>query len=140
MLPTKVYKKRQIIYNEGDPAREIYIIMSGLIKIVKNIKKNPTDVAILGKSSILGEVAMFRGDRHSATAVVEDDAEIAIINKESVDEQLKEVPKWIQTLIRSLCDRLHDSNERISMLEKAESAEKLKVLKKDKQDVKEEEA
>jgi len=113
MLPTKVFKKKQFIYSEGEAAREMYIIISGNVKIVKNVKKNPVDIGILEKGSFLGEVAMFRNDKHSATAIAETDLELAVINKESFDQQLEFLPNWFQTLIRNMADRLYNSLEQL---------------------------
>lgn len=113
MLPTKVFKKKQFIYTEGETAREMYIIISGNVKIVKSLKKNPVDIGILEKGSFLGEVAMFRNDKHSATAIAETDLELAVINKESFDQQLEFLPNWFQTLIRNMADRLYNSLEQL---------------------------
>jgi len=113
MLPTKVFKKKQFIYSEGETAREMYIIISGNVKIVKNVKKNPVDIGILEKGSFLGEVAMFRNDKHSATAIAETDLELAVINKESFNQQLEFLPNWFQTLVRNMADRLYNSIEQL---------------------------
>ena len=113
MLPTKVFKKKQFIYSEGETAREMYIIISGNVKIVKNVKKNPVDIGILEKGSFLGEVAMFRNDKHSATAIAETDLELAVINKESFNHQLEFLPNWFQTLIRNMAERLNDALEQL---------------------------
>ncbi len=114
MLPTKVFKKRQFIYSEGETAREMYIITSGNVKIVKSLKKNPVEIGILEKGSFLGEVAMFRNDKHSATAIAEKDLELAVINKEIFDQQLELLPNWFQTLIRNMADRLYDALGQLS--------------------------
>ena len=113
MLPTKVFKKKQFIYSEGETAREMYIIISGNVKIVKSLKKNPVEIGILEKGSFLGEVAMFRNDKHGATAIAETDLELAVINKEGFDQQLELLPNWFQTLIRNMADRLHDALEQL---------------------------
>jgi CRP-like cAMP-binding protein len=113
MLPIKIFKKRQFVYNEGEIAREMYIIVDGSVKIIKNIKKNPVEIATLGKGSFLGEVAMFRNENHSATAIAETDTELAVINKDTFNEQLKILPNWFQTLIRNMADRLHSATEQL---------------------------
>ena len=113
MLPIKIFKKRQFVYNEGEIAREMYIITNGSVKIIRSIKKNPVEIATLGKGAFLGEVAMFRNENHSATAIAETDTELAVINKETFNEQLKLLPSWFQTLIRNMADRLHSVTEHL---------------------------
>ena len=113
MLPTKVFKKRQFIYTEGETANEMYIVLNGNVKITKKVKNTPVDVATLGKGSFLGEVALFRNEKHSATAVADTDLELAVINKEIFDQQLELLPNWFQTVIRSMAERLHNAIEQL---------------------------
>ena len=114
MLPTKSFKRRQFVYTEGELANEMYIIKSGEVKIVSNIKKNPIEIATLGKGGFFGEVALLRDERHGATAVAESDIELLIINEEMLDKNLKQLPSWLETIIRSMADRLNDSVQKLS--------------------------
>lgn len=117
MLPTKVFRQRQFIYNEEETANEMYIIKSGQVRIVRNIKNKPVVVATLEKGSFFGEVALLREQKHSATAVAETDVELIVINKESFNQQLGLLQKWFQTIIRSMAERLHGSLDQLSKLQ-----------------------
>jgi len=116
VLPTKLFKKKQFIYTEGETANEMYIIKSGEVKIVKHIKKDPVEIATLKKGDFFGEVALFSEKKHSATAVAETDLELALINKEIFNQQLELLPHWFQTIIRSMAGRLQNANEQLGML------------------------
>ena len=83
MLTTKTYKPRQFIYTKGETAKEMYIIKSGTVNIVKSIRKNPVIIATLEKQSFFGEVALFLETPHSSTAVAVSDVELAVINRET---------------------------------------------------------
>ena len=114
MLPTKLLKKRQFLFTEGEPAREMYIIKEGTVKVVKNFKKNPIEIATIGKGGFLGEVALLRNEKHGATAIADSDLELVVINKETFDQQLECLPNWIHSLIRSLADRLHNTDSKLA--------------------------
>lgn len=114
MLPTKVLKKRQFLFTEGEPAREMYIIKDGTVRIIKNFKKNPIEIAVIGKGGFLGEVALLRNEKHGATAIADSDLEVAVINKETFDIQLECLPNWFHSLIRSLAQRLHNADLKIA--------------------------
>lgn len=117
MLPTKVFKQRQFIYNEEETANEMYIIKNGKVRIVRNIKNNPITVSTLDKGSFFGEVALLREQKHSATAVAETDVELIVINKESFNQQLGLLQKWFQTIIRSMAERLNSTLDQLSKLQ-----------------------
>ena len=113
MLPTKVFKARQFIYQEGESAKEMYIIISGKVKIVKNLGKNPVVIATLEKGSFFGEVALFREKHHSATAIAETDLELAIVKKELFYKQFERLPNWCLTIVQSMANRLHAALEQL---------------------------
>lgn len=115
MLPTtKAFKTRQFIYQEGESANEMYIIISGKVKIAKNIGKNPVVIATLEKGGFFGEVALFREKQHSATAIAETDLELAVIKKESFYQQFEQLPSWCLTIVQSMANRLHNALEQLS--------------------------
>ena len=111
MLPTKKFKPRQFVYREGETANEMYIILNGKVKIVKNLGKDPVVVATLEKGSFFGEVALFREKQHGATAIAETDLELAIIKKELFYKQFEQLPSWCLTIVQSMANRLHSSIE-----------------------------
>ena len=114
MLPTKKFKHRQFVYTEGELANEMYIIKNGEVKIVSSIKKNPVTIATLGKGGFFGEVALLREERHGATAIAESDLELLVINEEMLDKNLDQLPSWLETIIRSMADRLNDAVKKLS--------------------------
>ena len=113
MLPIKVFKEKQFIYTEGESANEMYIIKSGKVRLVKSIKHNPIVIAELGENSFFGEVALFWDSKHSATAIADSSLELAVIKKESFDQQIELLPSWFQTIVRSMANRLHNALERM---------------------------
>ena len=113
MLPTKVFKARQFIYQEGESADEMYIIINGKVKIVKNLGRNPVVIATLEKGSFFGEVALFREKQHSATAIAETDLELAIVKKELFYKQFEQLPHWCLTIVQSMANRLHSALEQL---------------------------
>ncbi len=130
---TKSYKQKQFIFSEGDRAEEMYIIKSGEVRIVANVKGKNVVVSRLGKSSFFGEVALLRNARHSATAIAEEDTELAVVTKDMLEQHLSQLPPWLQTVIRSLANRLTETMQRIEhplkeeIFKKAGKSEKVKT-------------
>ncbi|MFC1729126.1 Crp/Fnr family transcriptional regulator [candidate division KSB1 bacterium] len=121
MLPTKIYKAKQFIYKEGETASELYIIKSGSVRIIKNLGKDQVTIGVLEKGSFFGEVALFLGEQHGATAVADTDLELAAINKETFNQHFAVLPEWFQTLFKSMAERLRDSIEQLGTSRKESS-------------------
>jgi CRP/FNR family cyclic AMP-dependent transcriptional regulator len=66
------FKAGDVIFREGDPARELLVIKSGTVQI--RIRNRLIDT--LGERSIFGEIALIDSRPRSATAVALTDTEL----------------------------------------------------------------
>lgn len=108
-----VYKKGQIVFNEGDVGEDMYIIRSGKVEVVKTIKDEEMILATLDPGSFFGEMALF-GDKHrSATIRAMVNTELIAINKINLTSQLARAPDWFVAIMRTLVQRLKETNKRI---------------------------
>jgi CRP/FNR family transcriptional regulator len=114
MLLTKKFKKHQFLFTQGESAREMYLIIDGKVKIMKSVSGKLIDIAELGEKSFLGEVAMFRNDKHGSNAIAETDVEVAVINKETFQNEFEALPSWFQTMIKTMAERLHSTSIELS--------------------------
>jgi len=124
MLPTKQYRYRQFIYSEGKVANEMYIVKSGVVKIIKKSKQGFVELAQIKQNNFFGEVALFREEKHSATAVAENDVELIVINKQMFNSHLESLPQWLETIIRSMADRLHEAMIKLGRYQPASTSKK----------------
>jgi CRP-like cAMP-binding protein len=68
----KIFKKGEVMVLEGGSARELFVILSGKVRVEKRIRgRDPLLLASLGPGEILGELSILTGRRRSATAVAE---------------------------------------------------------------------
>jgi len=67
----EIYQKAQVVFREKDPGGKIYLVLSGVVEIVKSgTATSPVmTIARLGRGEILGEIAAFDGGPRSATAM-----------------------------------------------------------------------
>ena len=106
-------KKGNIIFRENQEGRELYYIQSGRIRIVQNKRGKQTELAILEKGSLFGEMALVDGKPRSATAIAIDDSELVVVSLSEFKKQLKGVPQWYMALIRVASEYLRDINEKL---------------------------
>ncbi len=115
---SKIYKAGQILFNEGDPSRSIFIIKKGALSLKK---KRGTETLEVGKAlagEVVGELTFFDRKPRSASAVAIIDVEVIEITFEALDKIYATIPDYMKTMIASLADRLRKSNELVIRLQK----------------------
>lgn len=114
------YKKlpeNSVIFKENDLGKEIYIINSGRVSIRKSIgkeDKKEEELVILGRGSIIGEMAALDGSPRSASAVVViGDAGLFKISIQKFMNLLMKYPVISINLNRIFCKRLREINGKL---------------------------
>lgn len=79
---SNTYKKKQIIFYEGNPVVGVYCIRSGKIKLFKtSVTGKQQIIKIAKKGDILGHSSLFLEAPQAATAEVLEDAEICFLDR-----------------------------------------------------------
>ena len=61
------YEPGQLIYREGELARNFYTILTGQVQVVRIDNGTELPVATLGVGEYFGEVSLLQGGRHTAS-------------------------------------------------------------------------
>jgi CRP/FNR family transcriptional regulator, cyclic AMP receptor protein len=106
------FKKKQVIYSEGNHPVRLYYVKSGKVKTFKtNEDGKELVVELYHAGDFLGHIAMLEGTTYKETAEAMDDCEIAAIPKEEFEELLnnnKEVAqRFIKLLAKNIADKEH---------------------------------
>lgn len=104
------YRKKQVIYKEGNHPANLYFVLNGKIKTVKSNddgKELVTDLYSAG--DFLGHIALLQGGVYRETAEAIDEAEVAIIPKKEFEDLLassREVAqKFINLLAKNIAEK-----------------------------------
>ena len=103
---TREYKAGDVIFREGDPAQELYIVKSGTVEIRLGNRLIDT----LSERSIFGEMALIDPGSRSATAVAATDATIVPVSEKQFLFLVSHTPYFALTVMRVLVRRLRTSN------------------------------
>jgi CRP/FNR family cyclic AMP-dependent transcriptional regulator len=99
-------KAGELIIEEGTPASEIYIIISGRVSII---------LAEFGPGDCIGEASVIGVQNHSASARVTEDAELFVLSRStlmSIYEKDKDVfAMLILNIARELARRLYKTDQ-----------------------------
>lgn len=107
VLKLKKYPRGAIVIKKGDPAKNLYIILSGAVDVLDD---NGTRLSTLKKGEVFGEMSLISGDAVGATIKVAEDATIAFIEGRDFKGVLNKFSSVQTYLTRILAKRLADSN------------------------------
>lgn len=107
------------IFIKGDPAKALYVIRMGSIKIQQTSKSGDAiDVATLGSGSHFGEMAFMDGQPRSASATAADRGELVVIPYEKLNSLLSRLPpvamKFYKEMAHFLANRLRVTTNDLS--------------------------
>jgi CRP-like cAMP-binding protein len=107
------YHEDDIIFEEGDLGREMYIIARGNVEIRKKTDKAEKVLMTLKVGDIFGEMALIDNFPRSAAAVAIEDTALIVVDEKSFDGMVVQNPGFALKLIKILSKRLRNSNEQI---------------------------
>ena len=100
------YTKNSIIFCEGEPGDELFIIQKGTVKIVKITENNEVLLAVLKTGDIFGEMALLESKPRAAGAVAYEDCQLMAVNRENFQQMIKAQPQLIARLTTLLAERI----------------------------------
>lgn len=108
------YKKRQVIFHEGNPCRWLYIVHKGSVKLVKTGNTGRQIILKLVKpGGIIGEHAVFENTPYPFTAIAIENSEVCLIDKAELFGFLKTRHVVAFKLMSVLCSELRVAREQL---------------------------
>ncbi len=117
----KELKKGEVLFKENDEATEVYIVISGNVKISKHITSGDrTYEKILNNVSegeILGEMGLFReNSKRTASAYISEDTKILVIDKNTFFAMIRYNAEFSIKLMERLSYYVIKNNKEIEEL------------------------
>lgn len=120
-VSSRVYKKGEVIFSQGEKANKLYIICAGRIKIFKNMLEGKEQILyILAEGDFIGAFNLLKADEFDFSAVALENTQISTLEKSAFDKvmisnpeiTLKIFEKAYERIIKaeSLVERLSSSN------------------------------
>jgi CRP/FNR family cyclic AMP-dependent transcriptional regulator len=113
MADYKSLKANEILFHQGDPADNMYIVKSGQIAIFLTDGNVNRVVSHVGVGELLGEVSLFDQGERSAGAKAVCDSSLVILPYENLKRQLETLPEWVRITMKTLSDKMRDTNKKI---------------------------
>ncbi len=100
------YQKDMMIFSEGQPGDELYIIQRGSVKITKIVNNNEVLLAVLKPGDIFGEMALLESKPRSASAIAYEDCTLLAVNKANFERMVMSQPQIVTRLTQLLAERI----------------------------------
>lgn len=105
-VPLKRMRAGERLFSAGDAGDQMFLVLEGKVNVLVGEKI----VATIGLHGIVGEMALVDLEPRSATAVVSDAGEVALINRDTFLELLREQPSFALYVMGILAKRLRRMN------------------------------
>ena len=112
------FQDGDILFNEGDPADYLYVIVDGGIEIMKNHGgRGEVRLAVLKEKASFGEMTLFGSEGRSATAIASGDSTFLAMRKEHLLLLIQENPAISTAIVFQLANMIRNNNKQQVQLE-----------------------
>ena len=107
------YQAGDPVFEEGDSSDAVYFMLSGRIRISRELKGRSIVIAELTGGAVLGETGVICGRPRSATVIAVEETTMLRTDANVFHELLYQVPQVAVALARELADRVDATSERL---------------------------
>jgi CRP/FNR family cyclic AMP-dependent transcriptional regulator len=108
-VPLRRVKAGETLFRAGEPGDVMLLVIEGKI----DIRVGEATVETLGLHGIAGEMSLIDEAPRSATAIAATAGEVALIDRETFLELVREVPSFALYVMRILAHRVRRMNPRV---------------------------
>jgi CRP-like cAMP-binding protein len=105
-VPVRDFKAGDVIFRQGDPAHELFIVQSGEVEI----RLGNRVLESLPQYSIFGEMALIDSAPRSATAIASSDAKLVPVSEKQFLFLISNTPYFALNVMRVMARRLRAAN------------------------------
>lgn len=106
------YKKRETIFQEGEPPDWFYIVSDGKVKITRLSNEGKEVILeVISEGDIFGAVAVLKNFPYPANAVAMEDTKVLKISRKNIMGLIDRFPNLIYCIALQLGDRMKSSHE-----------------------------
>jgi signal transduction histidine kinase len=108
----------EMLFQEGQPGSEAYIIETGEVEIIKASQDREALLAVRGPGEVIGEVALLDEAPRMASVRARSNTTLIAIKKESFDKLLHSSPTALNATFRTTLARLRETQAGLQQVEK----------------------
>ncbi|MDR1059110.1 MAG: cyclic nucleotide-binding domain-containing protein [Treponema sp.] len=102
----RTYPKDSMLFSEGEPGDELFIIQKGSVKITKIVDNKEVLLAVLKNGDIFGEMALLEAKPRAASAVGYEGCVVLAVNRANFERMISSQPQIIARLTILFSERI----------------------------------
>ncbi len=110
------YPRGHVLFKEGEPGREMFVIQSGKVRISKTVRDVEKTLVVLGAGEFFGEMSILNSKPRSASATVDEAAKLLVIDPKTFEAMVRGNAEIAVRMIKKLAARLQEADEQIENL------------------------
>ncbi len=107
------YPAGEMIFREGDPVREVFILQEGRVRVMKRVRMAERSLQILKPGDLFGEGALLPGTFRTSSAAALSDVIVLALDPETFGALLQGSAAVAMRLVQQLVRRLRDAEDQI---------------------------
>src|SRR5512140_1505758 len=112
----KDFPRGTVLFREGDPGKEMYVVQSGRVTISKRVGDVEKPLTTLGTGEFLGEMSILNNKPRSATATCAEPCKLLVIDARTFEAMIRGNAEIAIRMIKKLAARLAEANDQIENL------------------------
>lgn len=109
------FDENEMVFREGEIGDTLFLILEGEVAVIKDCNsEREFELDSIGPGDYFGEMALFGDDRRSATIRVKKNARFLTLNKQELQEIVREYPQIALHVCRVLSMRIRRLHGKIS--------------------------
>lgn len=110
---TILFQDGEVIFQEGDTNRDLYIIQEGKVEIWKQADANEIKLATFQRGDFFGDMALLQGGTRFASAKASGITKLLVLQPGGFLLKIRRDPTFAFEMLQALSYRIKVSNERL---------------------------
>lgn len=108
----KMLKPGEVLFREGEPSNSAFLLKQGRLRASLTRGSARVEIGQIMPGEFVGEMAHITGEPRSAFVEAMENSELVEIPTGTLDLLIFSKPAWAKALLKTLCKRLKDANQK----------------------------
>ncbi len=110
------FAQGEVLFREGDPASEAYLLHSGRVRLLKRVRTVERSLSVLRAGDLFGEGALLEGSLRTSTSVALSEGTALVLDCAALRQIVERFPTLSERILTQLVRRLRDAEDQIEVL------------------------
>jgi len=112
----RVYEDGEQIIQQGEAGDCMYVIQSGTVEVLQQVKGKEIHLAVLEKDDFFGEMTLFEKEVRSATVRAKGEACLVTIDRKTILRRMQEDPSLVFRVMERMSMRIREMDRKTSRI------------------------